>query len=287
MKNIVLSVVVISALVVAGIGGTFAHFSDTEEAVDNYVQIGAMDLKVNGLNDPDVRAVIAVTDIQPGDSNDFTVTLVNTGQPQGDPCDVYMHIKNPVCENVNVHHTGEARPEPEIVSEDGGWLGQVYVNGLGAQGDTCNLTDFINVTVYYPWDAGTSTGPVVYTGNLSALVCNNIRLGALNKCEGDHLVNFRIVVPDISEDDLADLFDVVNYFAGVDNDGDGDIDEDPVDGIDNDGDGKVDEDPDTEQGHFLTGAPGSGVPFYWDHWPTNALMKDKVTFDILFSLVQL
>ena len=32
MKNILLSVVVVSALVVAGIGGTFAGFVDTEES---------------------------------------------------------------------------------------------------------------------------------------------------------------------------------------------------------------------------------------------------------------
>ncbi len=24
----------------------------------------------------------------------------------------------------------------------------------------------------------------------------------------------------------------------------------------------------------------------WDHWPTNALMKDKITFDMAFELLQ-
>ena len=49
MKNIVLSIVVISALVVAGIGGTFAGFVDTEVSRDNYLKIGILDLLISGV----------------------------------------------------------------------------------------------------------------------------------------------------------------------------------------------------------------------------------------------
>jgi predicted ribosomally synthesized peptide with SipW-like signal peptide len=54
MKNIVLSVVVVAALMAAGIGGTLADFSDSEEEMGDVLQAGSLDLKVNGADDPDV-----------------------------------------------------------------------------------------------------------------------------------------------------------------------------------------------------------------------------------------
>jgi predicted ribosomally synthesized peptide with SipW-like signal peptide len=292
MKNIALALIVVVALVGAGLGGTFAHFSDTEESLDNEIQIGSIDLKVidktSGVmyDDPLPAAfVISAIDIQPCESHDFTWQLKNTGQPQGDVCHVYMHIKNPRCEDVEVIHTGEARPEPEVVAEDGGWLGQVYVPGIGKQGDTCNLLDFVEITVYYPWDQVTKTGPVIYTGMAGDVVCQNLLLGRLDKCEDAKDVHVVVHFYDLSEDDLGTLIGPDPYFAGVDNDGDGAIDEDPRDGIDNDADGKVDEDPDDETGHFDATDPDIALKC-WDHWVTNAFMKDKVYFDILFSLVQ-
>jgi len=84
------------------------------------------------------------------------------------------------------------------------------------------------------------------------------------------------------------------FFAGIDNDGDGNVDEDPRDGIDNDNDGKVDEDPDAdddpltpvdEGGHF-DGSDPNMVLRSLDHWPTNAYMGDYVTFDLEFILSQ-
>jgi len=293
MKNMVLSMVVICALTIAGVGGTFAHFSDTEESMDNLIQIGSIDLKVidklTGVawDDPIPTGLcISAIDIQPCESADYTWQLKNTGQPQGDICHVYMQVKNPRCEDVVVIHTGEARPEPEVVAEDGGWLGQVYVPGMGKQGDNCNLLDFIEVTVYYPWDEAAQTGPVVWgPGMIGELVSMDCLLGELNKCEDAKDVHVVVHFYDISEDDLATLLGPDPYFAGVDNDGDGLVDEDPRDGIDNDLDGLVDEDPDDETGHFDGTDPGIMLKS-WDHWPTNAFMKDKVKFDILFSLVQ-
>lgn len=40
MKNILLSAVVVSSLIVTGVGGTFAGFSDTELSQENYIETG-------------------------------------------------------------------------------------------------------------------------------------------------------------------------------------------------------------------------------------------------------
>jgi len=69
-------------------------------------------------------------------------------------------------------------------------------------------------------------------------------------------------------------------FTGVDDDGDGRVDEDPVNGIDDDGDGKIDEDPapdcDAQAGvqriqytvkvHFDSGEAGSSSDNWGLHW---------------------
>jgi hypothetical protein len=227
--------------------------------------------------------------MQPGDTENVTIGLKNTGQPVGDACWAFMHVKNPRCYDVTVTHTGEARPEPEIVSEDGGELAQVDIQGIGKMGDTCNLSKYIWVVVKYPWDPATQTGPTLYNGRLGGLICTNYALGRLDKCQPGKLLHLSFSFYDISEDCLAALFGVDYFFEGIDNDGDGNIDEDGrgcVDdevGVDDDGDGLVDEDPALETGYFDATDPDV-IQNKWDSWPTNALMKDKVLFDILFGL---
>ena len=245
MKSIMLSVVVIATLITAGIGGTFAHFSDTEQSLDNVVSVGSMDLKIKtktplGLptDDPDVPKILVALDMQPCDSQDRTFIVMNTGQPEGDPCDLYIHFKNLRCEDVD-DKLGNPKPEPEIVAEQGGWVDQVYVDGIGD--DPCLVFSHMNVTIYYPWDQATGTGPVVYTGKMIDIVCENILLGDLPKCnERDVHVVFHL--QDIPEEVFG--FD---YFDETD--------------------------PEI-------------VKKCWNAWPTNAMMKDMVTFDIMFSLVQ-
>ena len=90
MKNILLSVVVVSALVVAGVGGTFAGFVDTEVSEDNFYQAGISDLLVNGKNDP-IGAKLHYVHGAPCKSVDFWVDIYNWGECQGG--DVYMHFK--------------------------------------------------------------------------------------------------------------------------------------------------------------------------------------------------
>lgn len=300
MKHILLSIVVISALVVAGVGGTFAHFSDTEESVDNLLQVGSMDLKIKKgdvyVDDPNVAIVISVLDIQPEDSEDRTITVKNVGQPEGDICELYIHVKNPRCSNVD-NKDGSARPEPEVVAEDGGALGQMTIPGIGLTGDTCNLGDFVTVVITYKTVEK-------YNGTLAGLICNQQLIGYLNKCDPEEAINFRFVIPDISEDYfvtnglIAGGTAAAPDYTSCDNDGDWDVNTDDVghDGTANTGDagegdgkptyGEPNVDEDGATGDDPIGWFGGDNPMCWDKWPTNALMKDKILFDILFSLVQ-
>jgi predicted ribosomally synthesized peptide with SipW-like signal peptide len=102
MKNIVLSIVVIATLVVAGIGGTLADFSDYEVSEDNYFATGAMDLVVsdedgNDYNGETVPEVFRVTDGWPCCSKDRSFDLHNVGNNEQEPPIVYLHIKNLEC----------------------------------------------------------------------------------------------------------------------------------------------------------------------------------------------
>ena len=260
MKNVFLSVLVVTTLLAAGLGGTFAHFSDTEESKDNTIQVGSMDLKIKtktpvGLpvDDPDVPTLLTVLDMQPCDSEDRTFIVHNTGQPEGDPCDLYIHFKNVLCEDVP-DKLDNPKPEPEVVAEQGGMVGQVYVPGIGDI--ECFVTQHISVTIYYPWDQDDQTGPVAFTGKMSEIICENILLGDLPKCN-EREVHVVFHLQDIDEDDLI--------AAGI-------LTPPAV--------------PAPGDGGYFDGTDPDIIQKCWDKWPTNAVMKDKITFDILFSLVQ-
>ncbi len=47
MKNIFLAIVIVSALAIAGIGGTLAGFSDTEQSLNNVFEVGNLDMLVS------------------------------------------------------------------------------------------------------------------------------------------------------------------------------------------------------------------------------------------------
>ena len=89
MKNIFLSVVVVTTLVAAGVGGTFAGFVDTEISEGNFVQAGVSDLLVNGKNDP-IGPKLRFVHAAPCKSVDFWVDVYNWGECQGG--DVYLHF---------------------------------------------------------------------------------------------------------------------------------------------------------------------------------------------------
>ena len=167
MKSIILSAVVVTTLVTAGIGGTFAGFVDTEVSQGNFVQAGISDLLVNGKNDP-IGAKLQYTHAAPEKSVDFWIDIYNWGVCQGG--DVYMHIKDVESEEdgTKLHDqieyvydavtTGAAgipdgyreatgdepkgagvwSSEPEKISEVGeGWIAQYWIsdNDTNLQGE--------------------------------------------------------------------------------------------------------------------------------------------------------
>ena len=154
MKSIFLTVLVVTTLTAAGIGGTFAGFVDTEISEGNFYQAGISDLLVNGLNDP-VGPQLTYVHGAPCKSVDFWIDVFNWGECQGG--DVYLHFKDVVStEDGTKLFMGEEyifdneaslgapvpagyRPgspvgpltwssEPEKISEfGGGWVDQVWV----------------------------------------------------------------------------------------------------------------------------------------------------------------
>jgi hypothetical protein len=157
MKSIFLSVVVVTTLVVAGVGGTFAGFVDTEESQGNFYQAGISDLLVDGKNDP-IGAQLTFVHGAPCKSVDFYIDVYNWGECQGG--DLFMHYKNVLSEEAGTkEHLGVRyvydgvsvvgggipdgyRPavppeplgpdvwssEPEKISEVGdGYVGQIYI----------------------------------------------------------------------------------------------------------------------------------------------------------------
>jgi hypothetical protein len=185
MKNIILSILVVTTLVAGGIGGTFAGFVDTEISKGNYIQAGISDLLVNNKNDPDVPTKIAFEHASPSKSTDFWVDLYNWGVCQGG--EVYMEYKNieSVEAGVKVHDgvsyvydgvtvLGDPLPagykvatgdepkgsgvwssEPEKIAEvGGGYVGQILVapNGPGTLGEdyASGVSQHLDVTTTIP-----------------------------------------------------------------------------------------------------------------------------------------
>jgi hypothetical protein len=203
MKNIFLSVVVISALVVAGIGGTLADFSDSEEEMGDTLQAGSMDLKVNGLNDPDILP-FAVRGMVPDKWYDVTKTVANAGTIDGW---LYIHIKNVLCEETD---DKGFKPEPEIVAEQGGKHGQEQVPGVG---ERCDMEEHIAVEIWYDgvqvdlsqYDTDPASPGVI---KLSELQCFQILIDQLEQCGVEHDITFTFLLQDVPESYYGlDIFD--------------------------------------------------------------------------------
>jgi len=97
MKNIFLSVVVVTTLIAAGIGGTFAGFVDTEISEGNFYQAGISDLLVDGRNDP-IGPTLQYVHGAPCKSVDFWIDVFNWGDCQGGT--VYLHFMDVVSEEM-------------------------------------------------------------------------------------------------------------------------------------------------------------------------------------------
>jgi len=164
MKSIFLVAVVICALAIAGIGGTFATWSDSETSMDNIITTGSVDLKVNGEDDAPwgngVPTKVSVDCMIPCKwYGPYEVELWNAGI-----CDTashaYIHFKDICCSNAppkldeNGETTGypdpvsgDLKPEPELVAEYGGKVDCRTVDGVGVLGDTCTMKSAVEVKV--------------------------------------------------------------------------------------------------------------------------------------------
>ena len=193
MKSVILSLVIVSTLVIAAVGGTMADFSDIEVSADNSFEVGALDLRVsvNGTeyDDPFVPMIMDVSGAFPCCSKDALWDVHNTGFGQGTGW-LYIHIKDVECYEVPTEKHPDGRTEPEDVAEMGGWIGNVWVEGIGPLGADCSLADYIEIYVEYDLDGDGTLEPVI--GNpiwgdpgtvyLSECVCNWMDLGELPNC---------------------------------------------------------------------------------------------------------
>lgn len=262
MRSIILAVVAIVALSVAGLGGTLAGFSDSEISQDNYIVTGALDLKVNGEDDPPwgegVGPKVELDHMTPCVWYHYYIDVRNDGQCDNEP-DLYIHFKNFKCSNVEPDHggivAGEGRPgfpveppdygvkpEPELVAEYGGLVDQRWVDGIGLSGDKCTLGSHIEVTVYYGPIEGTIV-EVIPPTKMEDLNCEQLYLGKLPPCSEVYLVTLAFHLQQIGPDTTP--------WPTKDN-------------------------PDVLK----------PVPEKFQWWKTNALQKDKIMFDIEFDLIQ-
>jgi predicted ribosomally synthesized peptide with SipW-like signal peptide len=285
MRNVLLSLVVVAALIAGAVGGALATWSDSETSEGNYVETGSVDLKVNGADDlpwgTGVPVKVNATCVTPCMwYGPYEVELWNAGQCEFNSS-AYMHVKNVTCWNIppKVHpETGCStgyedppneppgadyvpqpsllKPEPELVAEYGGKVNCVWVPGIGPEGDDCSLKSNVLLAV-----TTNRTPPMLGAPNtikmeeIGKWECKEIYLFDLAPCQPKTIYVW-VKLDQKSEEDY--LLDLIN--------------------------------PDPWDAEF----PTAGTPEYTDammhwlkfnDWPSWALMKDKVTFDIEFDLV--
>ena len=169
MRNIVLSLVMVTALVAAGVGGTFATWSDSETSEGNTITTGSVDLKVNGNDDAPwgagVGPKVTIDCMIPCKwYGPFEVELWNAGICEF-PSKAFIHVKDLVCTNAlpkvdaegnttgypdpseNMPWSGDLKPEPELVAEYEGKVDCVYVNGIGVEGDDCSMGTHVEMVI--------------------------------------------------------------------------------------------------------------------------------------------
>ena len=131
--------------------GSQAFFGDTETSIGNVAQAGVMDLRVNGVDDPLLGALVNYTagaDMKPSRFlQPVSVQLTNVGQNDGH---LDLHYKNVV-------PTGGILSEPECTIQGGLW-DPIFGPGnecrdpgnpaLPFLGDVNNVNDLFEVDVH-------------------------------------------------------------------------------------------------------------------------------------------
>jgi len=292
-KNLILAVVVIAALSLAGAGGVFATWSDSEVSFNNTIETGSVDLKVNGADDEPwgtgVPAKVTVECMIPGKFyGPYEVELWNAGQCIF-PSHAYIHLKNFVCSNAepkvnpypeggsvcwydtygplattgypdpstNMPYSGDLKPEPELVAEYGGKVDCTMVPGVGVDGDDCSMGSGLTMRITNSPDLNDvleNPDGLRLIDVFSKWECNEIWLFDLMPCQ-PRTIYFWFYLEQESEDDFF-----------------------------------------TDGGFFLhpnemglePGDPGyEAALLHWkkfDDWVSWRYMKDKITFDIEFDL---
>jgi predicted ribosomally synthesized peptide with SipW-like signal peptide len=214
MRNVFLSLLVVGALAIAGIGGTLADFSDSEEEIGDTLQAGSMDLKVDGKDDPHLLPA-SIRGMVPEKSYHIQKTVSNDGTIDGW---LYIHIKNVGCTETNDKDlNGDGvinlldNPEPENVAELGGKHGQEQVPGVGVR---CDMEKHIEVEIDYDGNpVSLSSFDVNQDGKvtLDELECNQILIDQLEACGAEHTFRIGFILIDVPEEYYQiDIFDVNN-----------------------------------------------------------------------------
>lgn len=292
MKNVFLSLLVVSALIAAGVGGTFADFVDTEISEDNFYQAGISDLLVNGKNDP-IGPKLQYTHGAPCKSVDFWIQVFNWGECQGGM--LYMHFKDVVSEeNGTKLFMGEEfvfddaavlgyppipdgyRPalpgepqgpgvwssEPEKIAEVGdGYVWQIYIPAddpcLLGEDYACGIADHLDVHVEVPLVGATGDemgNPDTDGDGFVSATEYAEWIAAGNRWETIDTLSGKLVDIDCQKDYLGYLPTQVKSWIHVDL---------------------------HLQQIECPGWPDPQTRF----WPTNALQGDRVTWDMLFELI--
>jgi hypothetical protein len=273
MKKIVVSLMVITLM--AGLigGGLFADFSDIETSHDNYFNTGSMDLKVSDYNgieydDPMVPAFLQVSDAWPCCSKDIRFDLHNMGQGFQAVPYVYLHIKNLECYGLP-DKNGDPKTEPELAAEQGLTPVGEDIDGnpvyacvdptmpasitnpalLGEYGENCELSKHVDVAIF------TSTTSI--NGPWTALDLsqydNNPANGIIKL---DELVCHQIELGQVPS--CNTLYVMISFHL-----------------------------QDIPEEYFNWNLFDNVYPeLKWNDWPTNALQKDGMKFDMAFELLQ-
>jgi predicted ribosomally synthesized peptide with SipW-like signal peptide len=280
----------------AGLGGTFATWSDSETSGNNTIVTGSLDLKVNGSDDgpwgEGVPKLIAERCVVPCNLyGPYDAQLWNAGQCEF-PSKAFLVMKEQICTNINPKQArepgmnstgydpdwvpgtawedptwgkpGPYKPEPELVAELGGKVNCTEVDGVGVLGDNCTLGNFTYVWVMEPgYTPSFQLDPMVpwAEGQLPVIPpdAHAYGQGWMNSLTG--VIELMWLCP-CEPEEISIWFKVMQtpeeYF-GLD-----EINPDPWD---------ADLEPE-ELKHWLK----------FNDWPSWSLMADRIAFDMEFDL---
>ncbi len=270
-KAILMSVLMIG-IVATAVGATLADFSDIETSKNNFFGTGELNLKVsdylgNEFEDPDFRPIIQVDNSWPCCTKDYYFDLHHAGEGDQFIPWAYVHLKNFDCYDVPAKD-GSPKPEPEVVAESGGICGElldgtlVTCAGMGLDWGTlnCELAEHVDIVIMVagPYEVAPEKASDVPATDW--VVLPNLLDYDLN---GDNVIKLNeLKCVQVELGQIPDCWTMwVDFRLHLQ-----DVDEDDV------GFHYFDENIPAEK--------------KWDHWPTNALQKDVLKFDISFELLQ-